>query len=386
MKLLPWEYGVRNLLRRPLRSGLTWMGLTTACLLIFVVVGFVRGLERTLAVSGENDVAVVFSLGMGENIEYSSIPMRTSELLVASVSQVKNRAGRAYASPELYLGTQLRLAEDGEQRMGLVRGVTSTALLVRKQVSISAGYWPGPGEIMVGKLAAAKLGVDSETLALGSEVFMEGRAWKISGLFSAGDSVFESELWCRLDDLQQAMKRQDLSIVAVTVKSPEQVRHVEVFCKERLDLELQTIRETDYYATLQRDYGPVRTLAWLMVLLVSLAGVLAGLNTMYGAALGRIRELATLQTVGFSRMAICLSLVQEGVLLGMAGAISAGLISILFIHGTAVRFTMGAFQLNIDGTAMLIGCATGMLLGILGALPPAWRALRKPIVEALKAV
>jgi ABC-type lipoprotein release transport system permease subunit len=383
---LPWEYGVRNLFRRPLRTGLTWLGLSTSCLLILVVVGFIRGLEKTLTVSGEEDVAIVLALGMGENIEYSSIPMRTSDLLRAEVDEIRRRRGRAYVSPELYLGTQIRVEDEPEETLGLVRGVTHSVLLVRRQVSILSGTWPGPNEIIVGRLAAAKLGAENSQLAIGKSIELEGRRWTISGLFSAGGSVFESELWCRLDDLQQAMKRQDLSIVAVTCQSEIDVRQVSAFCKRRLDLELQSMRETDYYGTLQSDYGPVRMLAWLMVVLVAGAGVFAGLNTMYGAALGRIREMATLQTLGFGRLAIMVSLVQEGLLLGMAAAITATLFAMVFVHGLAVRFTMGAFQLNIDSIAILVGCGTGMMLGFIGALPPAWRALSFPIADGLKAI
>jgi hypothetical protein len=81
---LPWEYAIRNLFRRPMRTLLTFAGLTTVVVLVLVVVGFIRGLERSLAVSGDPQTAVVFSLGMGENLEYSSIPMRTNDLVPAS--------------------------------------------------------------------------------------------------------------------------------------------------------------------------------------------------------------------------------------------------------------------------------------------------------------
>jgi hypothetical protein len=47
---------------------------------------------------------------------------------------------------------------------------------------------------------------------------------------------------------------------------------------------------------------------------------------------------------------------------------------------------MGAFAIRIDSTAIAIGCGVGLLLGFFGALPPAMRALRMPIVEGLKAV
>ena len=80
-RLLPWEYAIRNLFRRPLRTFLTCAVLTTVVVLVFVVVGFIRGLERSLAVSGDHRTAIVFSLGMGKNLEYSSIPMRTSDVI-----------------------------------------------------------------------------------------------------------------------------------------------------------------------------------------------------------------------------------------------------------------------------------------------------------------
>ena len=42
---LPWEYAIRNLFRRPLRTFLTFFGLTTVIVLILIVVGFIRGLD-----------------------------------------------------------------------------------------------------------------------------------------------------------------------------------------------------------------------------------------------------------------------------------------------------------------------------------------------------
>jgi ABC-type lipoprotein release transport system permease subunit len=384
-RLLPWEYAIRNLFRRPLRTSLTFLGLTTVIVLVLVVVGFIRGLERSLAVSGDPQTAVVFSLGMGENLEYSSIPMRTSDLVPASVRGIQERYGRKYVSPELYLGTQVTLS-DRDETMGLVRGVTESVLLVRRQVEIEEGNWPQANEVLVGRMAAAKLGVDVNDLRIGQSISLEGRTWRISGVFSAAGAAFESEIWCRLDDLQQAMKRQDLSIVAVTIAPDGAFSDIDLFCNRRLDLELQVMQETTYYKSLQKDYGPVRWLAWLVVTLVSGAGVFAGLNTMYGSVMGRIPELATLQTIGFVRRSIIVSLVQEGLLLATAASLLGSFLALLFVNGVAVRFTMGAFSLRIDSVAVLIGCGVGLSLGFFGAIPPAIRALRMPIVEGLKSI
>jgi ABC-type lipoprotein release transport system permease subunit len=383
---LPWEYGIRNLLRRPLRTALTLLALTTVTLLVMVVLGFVRGLDHSLSVSGDPQTAIVFSLGMGENLEYSSVPLRTADLLAASVGGIRQRYGQKYASPELFLGTLVQAGRTSPPAMGLVRGVTPAALLVHNRVEITAGRWPRVNEVLVGRMTATKLGLTDAQIQPGQPLEFEGRAWTISGTFAAAGSTYESEIWCRLDDLQQAMKRQDLSLVAVTLGPGAEFQDVDLFCRERLDLELQAIRQTDYFAALQKDYAPVRWLSWLVVALVAGAGVFVGLNTMYGAVVGRIPEIATLQTIGFSRRAAILSVVQEGTILAMASALLASIVASGFIHRAAVRFTMGAIELQIDSGTLLIGYAIALFLGVIGSVPPALRVFRLSVVDGLKTV
>src|SRR5262245_54531231 len=210
LRLLPWEYGIRNLFRRPGRSALTLAGLTLVVLLVLVVVGFIRGLEASLAVSCDPEVVLVHSLGASENVEYSSIPGSTTGVLAASLAGVRRRAGPdgagvVHASPELYLGTEIAVGEQGQAALGVVRGVKPAALLVRRRVQILEGRWPGPGEVLVGRLAGTKLGRGAGALAVGGTVRFEGRTWHVSGAFAARGSALESELWCPVEDLQQAM-------------------------------------------------------------------------------------------------------------------------------------------------------------------------------------
>ena len=124
----------------------------------------------------------------------------------------------------------------------------------------------------------------------------------------------------------------------------------------------------------------------MVVWLIAGAGVFAGLNTMYGAVVGRVRELSTLQAMGYRRKAITLSLIQEATLLSIGGALIASALAFALINDTAVRFTMGAFSLKVDSVAVVIGCGTGLALGLIGALPPAVKAMRLPIAEGVKAV
>ena len=258
------------------------------------------------------------------------------------------------------------------------------AFLVHPQVRIVAGRAPGQNEFLAGRLAAAKMGLSDEDLAAGRTLWFDGRPWKISGTFEAPETVMEAELWCPLRDLQLAAKRDNLSSVVLTLDSAE-FADVDIFCKQRLDLELSAITEADYYSKLLEFYRPVRGIVWLTAILIAIGGLFGGLNTMYAAFAARVRELGALQTLGYSRAALVVSLVQESLLAAAGGALIAAGLGVLLLDGLAVRFSMGAFGLVLDAPVLATGLGAGLLLGVVGALPPAWRCLKMPIAEALKA-
>ena len=107
---------------------------------------------------------------------------------------------------------------------------------------------------------------------------------------------------------------------------------------------------------------------------------------MYAAFASRVRELGTLQSMGFRRSAIVVSLVQESVIATSVGGLVACGIGIWILDGVSVRFSMGAFGLVVDSVVIAIGLGAGAMLGVVGALPPAMRAMRMTIPESLKAV
>lgn len=395
MRLLPWDYGVRNLGRRPLRTVLTGLGLALVVFLLLLVVGFVRGLELSLQQSGDPEVVLLHNANSAENLENSSIADEVPALARTEFTTHLVKYGETAAvSPELTIAGRVGVGDAGAKAtLGVFRGVDlDRVFLVRRQVALVEGSLPGPGEVLVGRLVPAKLGVPAADVAVGRSITIEGKPWRVSGRFAAPGTLLEAELWCRLDDLKSAMKRpNDVSVVAMRFDpagdAAKQMGYVDYFCRNRRpDLELMGSREADYYASLQKHYAPMRALAWLLVGLVAVAGGCGAANTMYAAVAGRVREFAALQAIGFPRRAIALSLLQESVILAAGATLAAAALALVLAQGMAVRFTMGAFTLQIDQTALLIGCMAGLGLGVFGAIPPALRAFRMPIPDALKAV
>ncbi len=278
----------------------------------------------------------------------------------------------------------------GSPQLVLVRGVMPAAVLVHGQVQLTDGRLPAPGqdEVLVGSLAHLKLGVPAAELAVGRTLKIEGRDWTISGRLAAPHSVIEAEVWMPLSDLKQITRRDTDSCVVATLgtgPNAAEVADVQAFCRQRLDLEITAMSEAGYYGRLAEFFAPIRIVTWVTAGLMALGGLLGGLNTMYAAFASRVRELGMLQCLGYRRAAIVVSLVQESCLAAAAGAVIAAVVALAVLDGVAVQFSMGAFGLRIDAPVLAIGLLAGLLLGVLGALPPAVRCLRLPIPESLKA-
>jgi putative ABC transport system permease protein len=385
MRLLPFDYAVRNLGRSPSRTFGTFIGSALVVLLLLAAGGFVRGMESSLADSGRDDNVILLGAGSEESTERSEIMQSVSDQVLASVPGIRQRLGVPYVSPEIHMAMLVRTSPDAKEGMqAVLRGVTSRAFLVHPQVRITEGRAPRDGhdEIMVGELVGARLGLSEEALAVGRSLYFDDRPWTIVGRFAAPGTVKHAEIWMPLQNLLIANKRTTISCVIVTLDTAE-YGDVSAFAQQRLDLELVAVRESDYYAELSRFYSPIRAMVWVTATLIGLGGVLGGFNTVYGALVSRIRELATLQTLGFSRLAIAVNLVQESVLIASAGAVVAAGIALLVLDRLSVRFSMGAFALTIDAPVIAAGLGLGLLLGVIGALPPAWRCLRPPIRDAL---
>lgn len=383
---LPWEYGVRNLGRSPGRLLLGIGGSTLVVLLVIAAAAFVRGMGTSLSSSQGDRNVILMGAGSQESVERSEIGAGMGGIAAASIPGIKERLGVPYVSPEIHIATMVRLAADTEEQHYVTfRGIEPAAFLVHANVRIVEGRAPGVGEVIVGKLAAVRMGVDDAALAVGNSIWLDDNEWTISGRFEAPGSVMEAEVWCRISDLRVATTHDALSCVVLTLDETGDVADAELFAQTRLDLELVAMPESDYYGKVKAFYGPVRAMVWITAILVAAGAFFGGLNTLYAAFSARIREIGTLQAIGFSRGAILASLTQEALLTAAAGSLVAAALALLLLDGVAVRISMGAFGLRVDGLVMAVGLATGLVLGVAGALPPAWRCLRQPVAKALKA-
>ena len=381
MRGLPFEYAVRNLGRNPARLAMSAGGSMLVVLLVVAAAGFITGMNQSLRASGSSRNVIFMGAGSEESVERSEIKMKTATIAAAGVPGIERIAGTEAVSPEVH-SALLATRPDGKAANVIVRGFTPTAFLVHREVTVDEGRLPDAGsdEIMLGHLAARNLRVSE----LGETVLIDDRPFEVVGLLGANGGVVEGELWMPLSDVLVVTQRDTLSCVVIR-RVDEKMTSSNAFAATRLDLELAVIREDRYFAELSAFFEPVRLMVIATAVLVAAGGVVGGLNTTYAAFASRVREIGTLRTLGYSRSAIVRTLVEESVLMASIGGLLATIVGRLLFDGMTIQFSMGAFGLEVGPAEIALGLVAGLVLGVAGALIPAYRCLRLPIPEALRA-
>lgn len=381
--MLPFSYAVRNLTRSKSRLLQTIGGSALVVLLVMAAVAINQGMKRVLSASGSPNNVVFVGAGSEESIQRSEVSGSAAGIAEAAVPGIGEELGVRAVSSEIHYMNFVDLS-GGKRTQALFRGVTPQALRVHPEMRIITGSFPSAGQIMVGRLAWRKLGVDEAELQPGKHVTLDGQDLTISGVFAAPGTVLESELWATLGDLRVLSKRDTVSCVVVRLDDPAGFADADLFAKQRLDLELSALRESDYYARLSSFFKPLRAMTWITAGLIAAGALFGGVNTLYAAFASRVREMATLQAIGYGRGALLASLVQESTLACLTGTLIASLAAVLLLDGRTVPFSIGAFTLDISPSVAVTGVVTGLLLGLIGALPPAIRCLKPSLPVALR--
>lgn len=380
--MLPFTYALRNLFRDPSRLLQTVGGSALVVLLLIAAVALNQGMDSVLSASGSKDNVIIMGKGSEESIERSEVHLEAEAIASTGIRGLDQQLGVIAASGEIFYQAPIKTSS-GAENQALLRGVLEKALMVHRSVRVLDGHFPGPGEVMVGVLAHRKLGVDASELTPGQRISFGDEELTISGVFTAPGTVLESEIWFDRNDLASLTQRDTLSSITLRLDTAE-FDDVHVFTLQRNDLELAAIPEAKYYDKLSTFYQPIKMMTWVTAILVSAGALFGGLNTLYAAFASRIREMATLQSIGFTRKALLLSLIQESLLATLTGTLVAFITAYFLLDGLTVPFSTGIFSLTLTPSVIGVGLTAGVLLGSIGTLPPAIRCLSPSLPKALR--
>jgi putative ABC transport system permease protein len=385
---IPVIYNVRSVFKRWPSAVVAILGVAGTVGVFVAMLALAQGFRATLVASGSPGNAIVLRAG-SDSETVSAVTLE--ELRTIGDAPGVARDGRGpLASGEVVVIAAFPLARTGSDANVQVRGVSPRVLDVRTNVRIAAGrfFEPGLAELIIGSNAIRSY----QGFALGGTVRFGGGTWKVVGIFDAGGSAFDSEMWCDANVLGEIYKRPTNVFQSVTVRleSPSALGRFKDALTADPRLSVKVDREIDYYRAQSRTLTDlIRILGFLVALVMAVGAVFAALNTMYSAVAERSREIATLRAVGFGGGTIVVSFIVESLFIAFAGGV-LGCLAVLPMNGFTTgtinwqTFSHLAFAFRITPGLLAQGLAFALLMGLLGGVPPAIRAVRRPVAVALR--
>jgi putative ABC transport system permease protein len=384
---IPISYNVRNL---RLRKGLTIMtalGIALTVTTAIFLMALLAGLKRAFVSSGNPLNVLVLRKGseaeLSGGFDAALYPTLTSLPGIA-----KDSKGQPMTSGEWVVVIVLP-RKDGTGEVNVtVRGMMPDGLELRPSAKLVEGRWfqPGQREVVVSKsirdrFSHANIGDYME--------FGKGK-WQVVGVFDAGGSAYESEVWGDVNQMATDFDRQGgFSSAYLRATDPVAADALKNRVSDDQRLKLEGVLETDYYAKQTSSGAPIKVIGIVVGVIMAIGSSFAAMNTMYAAVAYRGREIATLRVIGFSRPAILASFVFESLLIALLGA-AAGILLMLPFNGmqtgtsNAVTFSEVVFSLQITWGVAMAAVAFALIMGLVGGFAPAWHAARQNILSALR--
>ena len=328
-------------------------------------------------------VAVVGIAGtVGVFVAMLSLARGFKATLVSSGSEDNAIIMRAGATSEMTGGVTVDTVKIIQDKPGILE--------IRRNIRIVQGrmFTPGLYEIVVGKNANASYA----GLTLGNTISLGSVRWKIVGIFDAGGSSFDSDIWGDAHLIGPAYNRPDTFFQSVTVHltSPAAFQQLKDAVTADPRLNVDVTREIDYYAKQSNRLTTLITvLGGIVAAIMAIGAVFGALNTMYSAVAERGREIATMRALGFGGPSVVFSFVIEALLIALVGGL-IGCLAVIPLNGLTTgamnlqTFSHVAFAFRVTPELLVRGVTFALVMGLIGGFLPAVRAARLPVATALR--
>lgn len=391
---LPLRYNLRNVLVRWRTTLFTILGIAAVVAVFVLLRGMARGIERSSGNTG--DPRNILVVRKGSQAESGSLVTREQFRTLRYLDGIaKNERGEPVISAELVMIVSApRRAGAGEANT-LLRGVTAGGMELRPQVTLKEGRWfvPGKREVVVAQRLASRFA----GFEIGGTIKAGPDRLTVVGHFDGTGSAFDSEAWMDADEARSIFDRDMYSSVLLRPRDEAALTNLVARIQADKRLSLRAEREVDYYSKQTMTAVPIKYLAGMLGVAMSIGAVFAAMNTMYASVAARTREIGTLRVLGFSRAAIVVCFLVEGSFLAMLGgilgsALAWGVYAFVVVRGIHFgtmdfqSFAETVFQFRVTPDLMLLGVLFSVAIGLAGSLFPALRAARLPVISALRSL
>ncbi len=385
---IPVVYNFRSVRARWPSTIVAVLGIAGTVGVFVAMLSLAMGFKATLVSSGSPGNALVTRAGASSEMMGA---VTLDEVKIVQDAPGVARSGSApLVSPEVVVIAPFPLHSTGTDANVQIRGVSGNALLVRDKIKIARGRFlqPGLSELVVGRNVPGTYA----GLTLGNTVTFGGEKWKVVGVFDAGGSAFDSEVWCDARILDQVYKYPENIFQSVTahLTSAAELQQFKdsITADPRMNVDVSS--EIDYYAKQStRMTTLITVLGGVVAAIMAFGAIFGALNTMYSAVAERSREIATMRAIGFGAASVVVSFLIEAILISLIGGL-LGCIAVLPLNGLTKgamnwqTFSYLAFAFRITPLLLAMGVVFALAMGLIGGVPPAIRAATRPVAESLR--
>jgi putative ABC transport system permease protein len=385
--MIPVKYNVRNLRVRWVTTLMTVVGTGLVVWATVLTFGLTDGLDHALRISGDKLDLIVLRKGTTEETA-SNIDQKLAKEIANLDGIARDNAGEPMCSSEFVtILTKPRRGNGGTTNL-IIRGLQQGGRDLRPGFRIVRGrdIRPGLNEAITSERMADRF----QNLAIGEKLEINKVLFDIVGYFEAAGSSAESEVWTDLRDLTGA-RRQPNALSAVNLRARDETAKQALIKRIRDDeqFKLDAVDEPTYYERQMTASIAIKFVGFAIAGFLTLGAMFAAANTMYAAVASRGREIGALRAIGFSRRSILTSFLFESVVLCLLGGVLGCLATLPFnglSTGTAnwATFSEITFAFRFGPTVLLRGVVMALTMGLVGGIFPALRAVRMPIISALR--
>ncbi|MEW6571548.1 MAG: ABC transporter permease [Nitrospirota bacterium] len=386
--MIPLSYSIRNLWTRRLTTVLTASGMALVVFVFAAVLMLAEGLQKTLIETGSHDNVVVIRKAAESEVQ-SGVDRVQASIVETQPEIALGPEVKKLVAKELVVLIALTKRDTDKPSNVTIRGIEEMSLTLRPQVRLVQGRMPRPGssEIVAGSSVAKRFSGGR----LGEKLRFAMREWAVVGVFDAGNTGYNSEIWGDVNQFMQAFRRPAYSSVIFRLRDTSEFEKVEARLEGDPRLTVEAMRETEYYRKQSEMMAKfLRILGISLTLIFSLGAVIGAMITMYSAVANRVFEIGTLRALGFQRRSILAAFLLESLVLSLLGGFT-GLILASFLQLFTVStlnfqtFSELAFSFSLTFEIFYLAIFFSLVMGLTGGVLPAVRAARMNIVEALKA-
>jgi putative ABC transport system permease protein len=372
-----------GLWRRPIRTLLTLLSVTTAFFLFGVLQGVNAGMNSVFDLLDVSRLRVMSRVNMN-----ASMP-------IAHMSKIR-------ALPGVAAATQLTVVVGTYQKPTqpiTVLGVDIDGLLdAYGEMKVPREQREAVKRMRIGALVGAKLaerygwkiGDRVPVQSFNARTMSGSNLWEfeIAGIYDMQQHDWANNFWVNFEYVNEARAEEKDTMVQALVRVSDPKRSAQV--AQQIDNlfaqtpnQTSTQNERDFLQGVLAQVGDIGFLVNAIVGAVLFALFFLTANTMMQSVRERIPELAVLKTLGFSDTRVQFMVLSEALLLNMVAALLGLLAARAIIPPVMNRASSDLAGISMPSVVFAWGAAIALILAVASGLPPAWRARRLRIVDAL---